>query len=180
MLRDLTIVKHKMAEQMPFNIQLMDGKLTKEQYVIYLTSLYHIFDKIEERIKLPDNFLRKNVIKQDLLELINGDDDFEPIPTTKTFTYTLHLMDMDETTIWPHVYLNYMALLFGGQLIKTKIPGSGRLYDFENTQDIIKKIRDNQTDEWADEVNLGYDFMIAIFKELEDLENIERYYIKYK
>ena len=31
----------------------------------------------------------------------------------------------------------------------------------------MQSVRDIQKDEWADEVNKGFDFMIDIFKELE-------------
>jgi hypothetical protein len=45
------------------------------------------------------------------------------------------------------------------------------MYDFENMQECIQSIRRVQKDEWADEVNKGYDFIILIFEELESLCN---------
>lgn len=162
-LREATMTKHKMAEQMPFNKTMLEGNLTKEQYVNYLASQYNIFSTIENRCSLPDNMLRADKILDDLLEL--GENNLFAGINTKTEDYCDYLKN-NQTNIWPHVYLNYLAIAFGGQIFKTKIPGSGKMYDFENMQETIKYIRNIQSDEWADEVNRGYDFLIEIFDEL--------------
>jgi heme oxygenase len=164
-LREATMEKHKMAEQMPFNQTMFKGELTKEQYLEYLKVQHRIFQMIEDKVTLPSNFLRCENILNDIIELEHqlGDMDFAENVSNN---YCNHLSMLDDEEIWSHVYLNYMALLFGGQMMKTRVPGSGRLYDFENSQDIIKSIREKQKDEWADEVNKGYDFMIEIFAEL--------------
>jgi hypothetical protein len=52
-------------------------------------------------------------------------------------------------------------------MMKEKTPGQGKMYDFENMMECAGSIRAIQKDEWADEVNAGFDFMIEIFKELE-------------
>ena len=61
--------------------------------------------------------------------------------------------------------------MFGGQMMKSKVPGSGRMYDFDNMMEAAGSIRSVQKDEWADEVNKGFDFMIEIFDELEGIHN---------
>jgi hypothetical protein len=40
-----------------------------------------------------------------------------------------------------HIYLNYLALLFGGQMMKTKVPGSGKMYGFEGVPELIASVR---------------------------------------
>jgi heme oxygenase len=170
-LREATLEKHKIAEQMPFNKLMFDGELSVELYFEYLKVQHKIFEKIESIIELPSNFLRTGKIFHDMTELIvimnneklmaiNHDSEIARF-------YCEHLSKLDEESIWPHIYLNYFALLFGGQMMKSKVPGSGKMYDFENSQDIIKIIREKQKDEWADEVNLAYDYIIDIFKELD-------------
>jgi heme oxygenase len=68
----------------------------------------------------------------------------------------------------PHVYLNYLALMFGGQMIKSKVPGSGKMYEFAgDIQEIAGSIRAIQKDEWAEEANKALDFNIAILDELQ-------------
>jgi hypothetical protein len=41
------------------------------------------------------------------------------------------------------------------------------MYYFENMRESMESVRAIQKDEWADEVNKGFDFMIKIFKNLE-------------
>jgi hypothetical protein len=50
--------------------------------------------------------------------------------------------------------------------MKTKVPGSGKMYDFDNMMECIGSIRAIQKDEWADEVNKGFEFIINILNEL--------------
>jgi len=57
--------------------------------------------------------------------------------------------------------------MFGGQMMKANTPGAGNMYEFENMMESAGAVRAIQKDEWADEVNKGFDFMIEIFKELE-------------
>jgi hypothetical protein len=60
-----------------------------------------------------------------------------------------------------------MALMFGGQMMKSKVPGSGKMYEFDNVQESIAMIRTIQKDEWADEVNKGFNHIINILDELQ-------------
>jgi heme oxygenase len=170
-LREATMEKHKIAERMPFNQLMFEGKLTNELYFEYLKTQHKIFEKIESIIELPKNFLRAGKIYQDMIELIvtmnKESNNSVNLETDVATFYCEHLSTLDEETIWPHVYLNYLALLFGGQMMKSKVPGSGKMYDFENSESIINIIRDKQKDEWADEVNMAYDYIINIFERLD-------------
>jgi heme oxygenase len=171
-LREATALKHKTAERMPFNQVMFEGKLTKEQYLEYLKSQYNIFQKIEKSVELPLEFHRSGKIYQDIVEIINsiyseqGKDASINLITEISDRYCDYLTTLDEEAVWPHIYLNYLALIFGGQMMKSKVPGSGKMYDFENSQEIIRIIREKQKDEWADEVNGAYDYIIDIFEEL--------------
>ena len=60
-----------------------------------------------------------------------------------------------------------MALMFGGQIMKSKVPGKGRMYDFDNVPELVAMIRGIQKDEWADEVNKGFQYIINILDELQ-------------
>jgi hypothetical protein len=54
-------------------------------------------------------------------------------------------------------------------MFRKVLPGNGLLYQFDNPQEIIQSIRNIQDDSWADEVNLGFDYIIGIFDELQQL-----------
>jgi hypothetical protein len=61
--------------------------------------------------------------------------------------------------------------MFGGQMMKEKVPSQGKMYDFDDMMGAAGAIRELQIDEWSEEVNKGFDFMIDIFDELERLHN---------
>lgn len=176
MLKQLTADKHKQAEQMPFNQRLLKGEVSIEEYVRYLIHINNIYISIENRMYdvMPPDLLRSYIIAKDInklreqhkndLEFLNNG--IEQLPSV--LDYCTHLNTIDKEEVWPHVYLNYMALLYGGSLIKRKLPSPGEMYDFKNVEEIINFVREKQKDEWADEVNKGFDYVINIYKELEN------------
>ena len=85
-------------------------------------------------------------------------------PTTD---YVVYLGDLNQSSLNAHIYLNYLALMFGGQMMKSKVPGSGKMYDFENMQECVGSIRAIQNDEMAEEVNRGFQYIINILDELQ-------------
>jgi len=171
-LREATAAKHKEAESMPFNQRLMGGTLTPEEYINYLRSQLDIFQTIESAFGVPhSDMMRTENVLDDLTEL--GVIDIAARGEA-TGRYCAYLRTLDYQTVLPHVYLNYMAVMMGGQLMRDKVPTSGRMYDFgskENLQKLVSVIRGLKTDEsWIDEVNRGYDFIIDILKELDNIK----------
>ena len=57
-LKEATAEKHKLAERMPFNGRMYTGKLTDDEYCIYLKSQLAIFTTLDGNLKL-----RSNVVK---------------------------------------------------------------------------------------------------------------------
>ena len=151
---------------MPFNARMFKGQLSKNEYLLYLEQQLQIFEAIE-KTGLPTNSLsRVDKVRQDIKELTDQgfSADFV-LDSTKAYADYLGSLSYEE--VLPHVYLNYMAIMFGGQMMKKKVPSTGRMYDFENMQEAIQSIRAVQKNEWADEANKGFDFNIAMFDELE-------------
>jgi len=53
-------------------------------------------------------------------------------------------------------------------MMKSKVPGSGKMYEFDgDMMELIGSIRAIQKDEWADEVNKGFQYIINILDELQ-------------
>ena len=78
-----------------------------------------------------------------------------------------YLGDLNQSSLNAHIYLNYLALVYGGQIMKSKVPGSGKMYEFEGEMmELIGSVRAIQKDEWADEVNKGFQYIINILDEL--------------
>ena len=173
-LKEATSEKHRKAELMPFNVLMINGKLTAPQYEWYLQAQYQIFSAIEDNFELPHPALaRKEAVKSEI-DSIGMDGMAGKVPASVVFPiaqsaldYAEYLKGLEQEEVNAHIYLHYLALMFGGQMIKKKVPGNGAMYDFgPDMMAAAGAIRSIQSDDWADEVNLGFDKMIAIFKEL--------------
>jgi heme oxygenase len=165
-LREETAEKHRIAEQKEFNQRMFRGELTKEEYVNYLTQQSLIFNQIEFGNNLPSDSLRRSEkITEDLKEL-KEQENYIVLPST--IEYVNYISNLTEEQLLPHIYLNYLALAYGGQMMKSKVPGSGRMYDFDNMMECVGSIRAVQKDEWTEEVNKGFDFLIDIFDGLQN------------
>lgn len=164
-LKEATHDKHKEAERMLFNVKMFKGELSVEQYTQYLLSQLEIFSTIEENFQMPHEGLRrKEAVMKDLKGM--GVRQLE-IVDSATLNYSTYLRGLTQEEVNAHIYLNYLAIMFGGQMMKRMTPGPGNMYEFEDMNESAATIRAIQKDEWADEVNRGFDFMIEIFKELE-------------
>jgi len=165
-LKEATGIKHKQAETMPFNTRMFKGLLSKNEYLLYLDQLLHIFLTIESKGLPHPGLNRAERVQADIDELKSqGCTSGQLTNSTRAYADYLNALSYDE--LLPHIYLNYMAIVFGGQIIKKSVPSSGKMYDFDYMQEAIKSIRDVQQDTWAGEVNRGFDFNILMFEELE-------------
>jgi heme oxygenase len=165
-LKEATGIKHKQAERMPFNTRMFRGLLSKNEYLLYLNQQLQIFQTVES-IGLPHSSLKRTQHVQADIKELKAQGHNSDLILNSTSAYTDYLSSLSYEQILPHVYLNYMAIMFGGQIIKKAVPSTGRMYVFDNMEEVIQTIRNVQKDEWADEVNKGFDFNILILEELE-------------
>jgi heme oxygenase len=165
-LKEATSNKHKQAERMPFNARMFRGSITKSEYLLYLNQQWQIFHAIE-RIGLPHNSLKRTDNVQADIDELKSQGHQSDVILNSTKAYAVYLSSLSYEQVLPHVYLNYMGIIFGGQMIRKAVPSTGKLYEFDNMQEAIQSIRAVQNDEWAEEVNKGFDFNISMFEELE-------------
>jgi heme oxygenase len=169
-LKEAIAEKHSLAEKMTFNQRMFNGELTKEEYIAYLLQQLGIFDAIEQH-ELPHPSLNRinNVLMdiRELMELEEGQGiQVELLDSTRE--YRKYLNTLTQEQLLPHVYLNYLAIMFGGQMMKSKTPGSGKMYEFDgDMREIAGSIRAIQKDEWADEANKALDYNINVLDELQ-------------
>jgi heme oxygenase len=166
-LKDAIAEKHSLAEKMTFNQRMFNGELSDDEYTLYLCQQLAIFDAIEVH-ELPHPALdRAGRVFEDIKELM-GRGEIQITPLVATNEYRKYLNTLTKEEQLPHVYLNYLALMFGGQMMKAKSPGSGRMYEFDgDMNEIVGSIRAIQNDEWADEANKALDYNINILDELQ-------------
>ena len=163
-LKEATAELHSKAEKMEFNQRMFRGELSNDEYLNYLIQQSYIFQEIENRDLPHPNLNRLSSINDDINEL--GGYKFKiSKPTTD---YVVYLGDLNQSSLNAHIYLNYLALVYGGQIMKSKVPGSGKMYEFEGEMmELIGSIRAIQNDEMADEVNKGFQYIINILDELQ-------------
>lgn len=167
-LKEATGIKHKQAETMPFNTRMFRGLLSKDEYQLYLGQLLQIFQAIESK-GLPHSSLNRSERVQADIDELKSQGFTNGMILHSTTAYADYLASLTYEQALPHIYLNYLAIVFGGQIIRKSVPSSGKMYDFNNVQEAIQSIRKVQQDEWAGEVNKGFDFNISIFEELENV-----------
>lgn len=165
-LKEATSEKHRLAERAAFNQRMFNSKLSKAEYLLYLMQQHHIFEAMEMNTLPHPALNRTEAVLADMKELTdNGIQASGVLASTKT--YAEYLKSLSAKEALPHVYLNYLAVMFGGQMMKSRVPSSGKMYEFSDMPVALQAIRAVQKDEWAEEVNKGFDFNIAIFEALE-------------
>lgn len=178
-LKDLTAEKHKEAESHPFVKILFSGEIEPQFYATYLYNLHTHYNHIEVYSAmhyltkdLPSEWRRADLINEDYKELWNNPDS-TPKLLESTTPYMDHIRLLDQINpneILAHLYVRHMGDLAGGQMIAKKVPGSGRMYKFNDPNTLKAKIRDLVTVEHADEANRCFDFAIKMFSDMMKLD----------
>jgi len=176
-LKELTHEAHKNAETQPFVKILFSGKINPKLYATYLKNQHPCYE-ILEVCAMPHQLLhglidirRAPSILADFQELWDHEKDGDPqiLPTTEEYIkYILSIKD-DPKKLMAHLYVRHMGDLAGGQMIAKRVPGSGRMYKFENPEVLKMAIRERLSDDMADEAIVCFKFAENIFKDMMEL-----------
>lgn len=168
-LRDAIKVKHDAAEAHAFTVSLLAGTLPEAAYVDLLANQVQVYQALEARAKrlgLLDTLTgieRFEAMSDDLTEL----DDSEVKPFDTTAAHLKRLKIVDTNGLLAHMYIMHMGDMYGGQLMKSKVPGSAKRYDFEDRTTLIKNLRELLTDDMADEANAAFGFTLKLFDKIK-------------
>lgn len=181
-LKELTWEHHQNAERQDFVKVLMSGKINPKFYATYLWNQHKKYDLMEAMATaagLMENFpeiRRKQAIEQDYLELW-GTQDTPPPVLPSTLEYIEHMRDAmaNPDKLMAHIYVHHMGDLSGGQMIKRKVPGEGRMYQFNgDVKDIKERIRAKTHDGMAEEARWAFASATKLFQDLMEID-CERY-----
>ena len=75
----------------------------------------------------------------------------------------------DPKKLLAHIYVRHFGDMAGGQMIAKRVPGSGRMYQFENADALKASIREKLTDDMADEAKVCFKFAGELFEEMMTL-----------
>ena len=180
-LKELTYEHHRNAERQKFVKVLMSGKINPKFYATYLWNQHKKYDILEAMAFAQGcldglvDIKRKLKIEQDFVELWK--DDEMPVLVESTHEYMKHMKTImtDPDKLMAHVYVLHMGDLSGGQMIKKKVPGEGRMYTFDTDKAELKEaIRAKTNDSMAEEAKWVFDSATKLFQELMEID-IEHY-----
>lgn len=191
-LASLTAAAHGNAERQEFAREMMSGNMSEAKYRTYLWNMWLVYDILEDvalsmgcfgpqNPNMPDDdlpldgLIQADDIMADFKEL-GGDPENPPTTVQAVEDYRTHIItncQHDPDKLFAHIYVRHMGDLSGGQMIKDKVPGSGKMYQFaemsHSVEEMKELIRRRTHDGMADEANKGFDFAIKIFEQLNDL-----------
>lgn len=179
-IKELTWEHHKNAERQEFAKLLISGDIHPDLYATYLWNQHKKYDLLEAMLMAHGimvevgDIRRKAPMEADIAELWKHE--HAPTLVSSTHEYIAHMKDImgDRDKLIAHMYVFYMGDLSGGQMIKRKIPGAGRMYDFDgDVKEIKERIRTMVTDDMAEEARWVFDSSTKLFQELMELD-IER------
>ena len=180
-LRQLTLEHHEQAERQKFVKVLLSGNIHPEFYATYLWNQYKKYNLLEA---LADNHnlfedipevKQKNSILKDFQELWPHSDN--PPMLSSVHDYHNHIINImsHPESLMAHIYVLHSGDLSGGQMIAKKVPGEGRMYQFDgNKQDLKARIKNKTTDAMAAEARVCFEFATAMFQDLMIL-NVNHY-----
>ena len=181
-LKELTKEQHTNAERQAFVKVLMSGKINPKFYATYLWNQHIKYDLLEALISVTGKLIdvpgvwRKQAIYDDFIELWPYEEQPVTLECTKQYVDHLRTIMMNEDALMAHIYVMHLGDMSGGQMIARKVPGAGRMYQFEGDVDELKALVKSKThDDMADEAKVCFEFATKTFVELMELEGIEHY-----
>jgi heme oxygenase len=156
--------------------------MTPDEYHTYLCNQYEIYNVLEIQAEANgvlvgiENIKRADKILADIEELEeenpsllkHADDNFGELICSVTVEYIMYISKLvNYNRLLAHVYVRHFGDMYGGQMIAKRNPGSGKMYEFENVDELKEIVRSRLDDEMSDEANMCFQFAIQLFNELE-------------
>lgn len=174
-LKELTWENHKLAEQTTVMQLLLNNTISNSLYCDLVYTKYVIYKTIEDRVQfntrcLPRAQLALNDWQNMRYSLPN---DFDSLGEYLARLRTIPIKDLDA-----HVYVHYLAPLYGGQIIKRVIAGRfpTQLYEFDNPQAAIAEVRSRSTLELAQEANWAFEKTTQYYTDLYEMHKNDKLY----
>ena len=166
-LRDLTHKNHEEAEAHPFTKLMLSGNMPGNIYGTFLANQLVCYMELEGLARSKgllngiEGIARSEHILRDIVWL--GQPVYIGSPALK---YVEHIKTLDEKQLLAHIYVRHMGDMYGGQLMKTKLPGKGYMFDFENRSELVKALREKLDVSMADEANVCFTHVLKLFDRL--------------
>ena len=174
-LRDAIHDLHHVAENTRFTKLLLSGGITPQAYSIFLQNLSPIYSQLEDHLVRNDflkdifSIQRAELIRQDIKQLGNFQESVNLLRSTYLYLDHIdYIAKHKPNLLLAHLYIRHFGDIYGGQMIKKVVPGSGTMYEFKNKKELTESVRAMLTLDLADEANVAMQFAIDLFEELAD------------
>lgn len=174
-LRELTQKMHELAETEPFAREMISGSVSKKKYATYLFNQHPQYNLLET-LSMLHGLIDVRIaprIHEDYSELWKEFEPHQPplLPVVKEYMDHLMTIKDDPKKLMAHVYVRHMGDLSGGQMIAKRVPGSGKMYKFDEDVKMLKeRIRSKCDDSMAEEANICFEFAARLFEQMADVE----------
>jgi len=175
-LKELTSEQHRNAERQAFVKEMFSGTISNERYAKFLFNQHPQYNLLETLAMVHGLFddmpelRRAPKIHEDYQDLMKGTEE-QPVllPVVKEYMDYLMSISEDPDRLMAHVYVRHMGDLFGGQMISKKVPGLGKMYQFDRDKDELKTlIRERVNDSMADEAKVCFEFATKLFQQMQE------------
>jgi len=181
-LKELTWKYHQDAERTEHARKLLKG-MEPEEYHKYLCNQYEIYTVLEKQasdwgvLVGIENIKRADKILADIEELEaenpdlikHADDEIGELICRTTVDYIRYVNKLtDYNRLLAHIYVRHFGDMYGGQMIAKRNPGSGKMYEFENVDELKEIVRARLHDDMSNEANHCFKFAIRLFEDLND------------
>jgi len=175
-LKELTWENHQKAERTEHARKLLKG-MTPKEYHKYIYNQYVQYAVLESKARELnvlngiENICRAPSIRADMeeLETLHDIQRNADLLCPVVSEYTAHIMSLTEKDdILAHLYVRHFGDMYGGQMIRKRNPGSGKMYDFDNVEELKATVRERLNDDMANEANRCFEFAMQLFEELGD------------
>ena len=173
MLKELTKENHTKAENSRFVKALFKKELPAEAYADYLANQNFVYRVLENLcsenglLEGIEDIKRTDKIQKDCFNL-----GMDARLYDSSIKYGEHICQLPKELLVAHLYVRHFGDMYGGQMIKKMVPGTPTMYDFENKEELISKVREMLHDGLADEANRCFEFAIELFDEIANEHNL--------
>lgn len=165
--------KHEELDTMLFYRYLQSGEATLEdcsKYIYQMIQIYQALEDTASKFNLLDNLpsLPRYLLAKHNYESLVGEN-IKHVILPATHEYCNYIKESnDYNRVLAHMYVRYGEDLTGGQITKTKLTQPCTYLDFDYINDTLEVLSNKVSVDVLDEVVMGYNYTIAIYRQLQE------------
>jgi len=170
-MKDLIAEKHKEAENTLFMQTVFRNKMSEEMWADFIYNKAVWYKAIENKAK--EEGILEDLPGIERYSLLMNDyensNKYEKLPNIKksTIEYFDYINNLPIGKVIAHLYTWYMGDLSGGSMIRRIIKAPHSSLEFDNPEQLRKKILSKVSKNDVEEVNNAFDWAIRIMKEYD-------------